>query len=212
MDLYYEQNVVNNNIDERTRKTKTLSIAKAFCYILGLFILISCILVVNFFWVFILMSLPFFCSGIIIGRINKRNNTEYDYIVDDEYLTVAEIYFRARRKLKFKIKLREIESVGVFDSEGYKKIQNSAIKKYLALVNYDDEKSVVYILHRTERGRNILFIEPDRGFVIALRRAIATFSIFDSSMSDLEKRLTKKENEEIFSNNGANVNALGDAK
>ncbi|MCH5165243.1 MAG: hypothetical protein J1G01_02450 [Clostridiales bacterium] len=196
MELYYEQNVTNHNIDERAKKTKTLIIARTIFGMIGLFILISSAVLITMFWAFLLMSLPFFGVTIILGIINKRNNTEYDYVLDDEYFKISEIYYRQRRKLKYAIQLRAIESVGVFDSEGYRKIERNAIKKNLALVNYDDEDSIIYILYYTQKGRKIIFIEPDRGFMIALRRVVSALTVFDKSIADFEKRLTAKEEAE----------------
>lgn len=201
MEQYYEQNVVNNNIDERIKKTKTLSIAKTACLVIALAALFTIILFItddNFLiWLAILcvVSVPFVIAAVIIGMINKRNNIEYDYILDDEKLKVCAIYFRTRRKLKYTVPVHAIESVGVFNSEGYKRIQESAVKKDIALVNYDDEDVILYILYRTEKGKRILFIEPDRGFMIALRRVVSAVMIFDKSVSSLEKKL----NEEIVS-------------
>lgn len=203
MELYFEQNVTNKNVDERTKRTKTLTIAKTACSVIGVFIIVSSAMLgdvfLQFFWIFLLAAAPFFIAMFILGRINKRNNTEYDYVIDDEFIKISEIYFRNSRKLKHTIRLRFVESVGVFDSEGYKKVERSANKKILALVNYDDEDSIVYICYKTDKGvRNIIFIEPNRGFMIALRRAlsVSALTVFDKSVVGLEKRLSQKELEE----------------
>ncbi len=199
MEQYYEQNVVNKNIDERIKKTRTLTIAKTFCTVAAIGILLTSILFVvddSFVaWLGILSvtSVPFIIAAVIIGRINKRNNTEYDYVIDDEYLKVSEIYFRERRKLKHTVRLRSVESAGMFGSEGYKKIESKAEKKILALVNYDNEKTILYLLYSTEKGRRIMFLEPDRGFMIALRRVVSAVNIFDKSMTELEKNLETEE-------------------
>ncbi len=197
MEQYYEQNVVNKNIDERI--TRTLTIAKTFCTVAAIGILLTSILFVvddSFVaWLGILSvtSVPFIIAAVIIGRINKRNNTEYDYVIDDEYLKVSEIYFRERRKLKHSVRLRSVESAGMFGSEGYKKIESKAEKKILTLVNYDNEKTILYLLYSTEKGRRIMFLEPDRGFMIALRRVVSAVNIFDKSMTELEKNLETEE-------------------
>ncbi len=199
MEQYYEQNVVNKNIDERIKKTRTLTIAKTFCTVAAIGILLTSILFVvddSFVaWLGILSvtSVPFIIAAVIIGRVNKRNNTEYDYVIDDEYLKVSEIYFRERRKLKHSVRLRSVESAGMFGSEGYKKIESKAEKKILALVNYDNEKTILYLLYSTEKGRRIMFLEPDRGFMIALRRVVSAVNIFDKSMTELEKNLETEE-------------------
>lgn len=195
MEIYYEQNVVNKNIDERIKKTRTLTIAKTFCIILAVGVLLTSILFVvddsfvAWLGILSLTSVPFIGAAIIIGRINKRNNTEYDYIIDDEYLKVSEIYFRERRKLKHTIRLRSVESAGLFGSDGYKRIESRADKKILALVNYDDEKTILYLLYGTDKGRRIIFLEPDRGFLIALKRVVSAVNVFDKSMTELEKNL-----------------------
>lgn len=199
MEQYYEQNVVNKNIDERIKKTRTLTIAKTFCTVAAIGILLTSILFVvddSFVaWLGILSvtSVPFIIAAVIIGRVNKRNNTEYDYVIDGEYLKVSEIYFRERRKLKHSVRLRAVESAGMFGSEGYKKIESKAEKKILALVNYDNEKTILYLLYSTEKGRRIMFLEPDRGFMIALRRVVSAVNIFDTSMTELEKNLETEE-------------------
>lgn len=203
MDIYYEQNVVNNNIDERAKKTKTLSIAKMVCLVIGMFILVSSAMLLIYFWAFLLVSLPFFAAFFFIGHVNKRNNTEYDYVIDGDNIAISEIYFRERRKLKYAISLRSVESVGVFDSEGYKKIEQSGAKKRLALVNYDDEQAILYIYYNGEKGKQIMFLEPDRGFMIALRRCVSAVTVFDKSISDLEKLLSKKEAETLSTANHA---------
>lgn len=195
MDLYYEQNVVNKNIDERIKKTRTLTIAKTFCTVIAIGVLLTSILFVvddsfvAWLGILSLTSIPFIGAAIIIGRINKRNNTEYDYIIDDEYLKVSEIYFRERRKLKHTVRLRSVESAGMFGSEGYKKIESRADKKILALVNYDNEKTILYLLYGTDKGRKIIFLEPDRGFLIALKRVVSAVNVFDKSMSELERNI-----------------------
>ena len=200
MEQFYEQNVTNRNIDLRAKRTKTLSIAKSVCIVLGVAPLIMTAMFIlgeSFFMVFVLIgvSIPFFVAALVIGYFNKRNNTEYDYVLDGEKITVSEIYYRQSRKVKHTIQLRSIESVGTFDSSGYKKVQNSAVKKHLAIVNFDDEKLIVYIYYYTPKGKNIIFIEPDRGFVIALKRSVAALTVFDDSMNDLIKLLEAKEAE-----------------
>lgn len=201
MEQYYEQNVTNNNIDNRTKRTKTLTVAKSVCLVLGIApLLMTAMFLMNealLFIVFILIALaiPFFVAAIVINYFNKRNNTEYDYVIDGEKITISEIYYRQNRKLKYTIQLRSIESVGTFDSVGYKKVQNNAVKKHLALVNYDDEKVIVYIYYYTPKGKKIIFIEPNRGFVIALKRSVAALTVFDESMDDLIKLLEDREAE-----------------
>ncbi len=202
MEQYYEQNIVNHNIEERAKKTKALTIAKMACIAIAVFVLSASMLFirddyfVQMLGVLALIDIPFVCAAIIIGHINKRNNVEYDYVIDDESLKISEIYYRQRRKLKYTVRLRTIESVGMFDSDGYRKSEMSARKKHLAIVNYDDEKSIIYILYNTDKGKQLIFVEPDRGFLIALRRTVSAISVFDKSMSDFEKILEEKEEEE----------------
>lgn len=202
MEQYYEQNIVNHNIEERAKKTKALTIAKMACIVIAVFVLSTSMLFitadyfVQMLGILALVDIPFVCAVIILGHINKRNNTEYDYVIDDDCLKISEIYYRQRRKLKHTIRLRSVESVGMFDSDGYTKSAANAVKKHLAIVNYDDEKSIIYILYNTEKGRQIIFIEPDRGFMIALRRTVSAVSVFDKSMSEFERILEEREAEE----------------
>lgn len=205
MDLYYEQNVPNKNVDERTKRTKTLLIAKTVCLVFALASIMGSAMFGDYFfdvfWIFLLFAIPFFVAAYVLGKINKRNNTEYDYVLDDEFLRISEIYFREQRKLKHTVRLRFVESVGMFGSEGYKKVEHNVNKKILALVNYDDEDAIMYICYKTDKGeRKILFLEPNRGFVMTLRRALSSVAItvFDKSISDLEKHLAQIEQEEAL--------------
>lgn len=195
--LFYEQSVKNKNIEERAKKTKTLTFFKYACIAIALFVLMTSTVFIRddsfVFWLGILalIATPFVITAIILNRINKKNNTEYDYYIDDEYLKISEIYYRQTRKEKYVIKLRTIESVGVFESEGYRKNEGKATQKQLALVNYDDEKSIIYVLYHSPKGCKMIFIEPDRGFTIALRRAVMAVTVFDKSMHDFEKHFNE---------------------
>lgn len=201
MEQYYEQNVVNHNIEEKMRKTKIFTFAKMACIVLAVFVLMTSMLFMTddsfimWLFIFIAIAVPFIIAAIILGRVNKRNNTEYDYIIDDEKLKISAIYFREQRKLKHSIPLRAIESVGVFESEGYKKIEQTAQKKILALVNFDDEDAIVYVLYNSLKGKQIIFLEPDRGFLIALKRVVSAITVFDKSMAELEKKFNKEESD-----------------
>ncbi len=203
MEQYYEQNVVNHNIDEKIKKTKVLNIAKTVCIVLALFSLMTSLLFignenfVSMIFISIAAAVPFVIASVLIGHINKRHNTEYDYFLDDETLKVYEIYYRERRKLKHTVTLRNIESVGVFDSAGYRKADVAAAKRHFALVNYENEKYIIYILYNAPKGKTMLFIEPDRGFMIALRRVVSAITVFDGSISEFEKTLAKAEAEAI---------------
>lgn len=214
MELYYEQNVVNHNIDEHAKKTKILNFAKTACIVVAVFIVLSSTLFMTdssmlfMIGVVIATAVPFAIAAWVLGRINKRHNTEYDYVVDDENIRISAVYFRAKRKLLHTVRLRNVESVGVFESDGYKKAAASAEKKIMALVNYENEKTIIYILFNTEKGKRILFIEPDRGFMMTLRRAVASYQIFDRSVSDFERELALIEtaNDPVKSNKADNAN------
>lgn len=195
MELYYEQNVVNKNIDEHAKKTKILSFAKTACIILAIFSFLSGAIFIGnnqallIMILFMSAAIPFAAAAFVLGKINKKHNTEYDYMIDDEQIKISAVYFRTKRKPLYTIRLRTIESVGVFESDSYQKAAATAAKKHLALVNYENEKSIIYILFNGEKGKQILFIEPDRGFMITLRRAVATFGIFDKSVAEFERML-----------------------
>lgn len=193
MEQYYEQNVVNQEIDNISKRTRTFSILRMICFGLSIAILIFGTAMLKVYWIFVIAAIPSFAIGCVIGHYNKRANTEYDYVLDNEKISIAEIYYRMRRKQKYNISLRSIESVGAYGSEGYKRIANTIKKKYLALVNFDDEKAVLYMVYNTEKGRFLIFLEPDRTFMLTLRRVVSAVMLFDSSVSDLERRLSEKQ-------------------
>lgn len=197
MEQYYEQNVINHEMDKISNRTRTLSILRLVCFGLSVAILFFGATMLKIYWVFVIAAIPSFAIGLVIGHFNKRANTEYDYVLDNDQISVAAIYYRARRKLKYKIDLRTVESVGAYGSEGYKRNAETVKKKQLALVNFDDEKAVLYIVYNTDKGRFMIFLEPDRTFMLTLRRVVSAIKLFDSSVSDLEKHLSAKQAEII---------------
>lgn len=195
MEQYYEQNVVNYGIDNISKRTRILSILRMICFGLSIAILFLGITMLN--WILAIAAIPSFAVGCVLGHYNKRANTEYDYVLDNEKLCIAEIYYRMRRKQKYKISLRSIESVGAYGSDGYKRAAGSVKKKHLALVNFDDEKTVLYIVYKNDKGKFMIFLEPDRTFMLTLRRVVSAIQLFDSSVSELERCLSVKQAEII---------------
>lgn len=193
--VFYEQNVIKRDIDERTKKTQTLTVAKTVLLMLGVLIDSSVFFLIGmetaqfflFFFVLLGASVPFYVVSLLLGKANKKANTEYDYSLVETRLTVSAVFFRDRRKKLYEIDTAAMISIGAFVSETYKKYDNDNVKKVFALANYDDEDAVAYLVFDTPKGRMLMFFEPDSGMIAALRRAVGRFDVFDSSIKKVSE-------------------------
>lgn len=191
--LYFEQNLISRDFETRQRKNKTNNIVSTAIFAIGIVIIMSCVFTIGLDngWIIIIAliaaSLPFFAISILMNRYAKKRSTEYDYTITDTTITISAVYFRSQRKLLYKIESTQILSVGKFGSQACLRAEKSVEDKRLAVVNYDDENSIAYILYnRPKDGKKVLlFIEPSKEFMINLRRAVSRYEVFDDSVKEI---------------------------
>lgn len=217
MNLYYEQNLLNRKYDTIARKNKTSGIVRTIMLGIAFMLIMSNILVIGTegAWIVVLVllgaSVPFIAVFFVITRIMKLRSTEYDYVINDNLITITAVFFRDARKVKYKINNQQISLIGQYGSDAYKRAENLASKKQYALVNYDDEQAIAFILYTDNKGeKNILFFEPSKDFISALRRAISKYEVFDSSVKDLSFHAQDTEGFEMGAPEKRTVSALSD--
>ncbi|MCI8412686.1 MAG: hypothetical protein HFE47_01130 [Clostridia bacterium] len=194
MEIFYEQNVANPNIDKHKKRTVVLSVLRivllAIGIIAGLFLLgfgvqigKGALTTVIQLGMVVLSVAPFVLTYILLGRFLRNSNTEYDYILNGDVLRIVSVVRRTKRKLSATVRIASVESIGRITGEAYDRYAASKdIKKKFALCNYDNEEKIVYIRYRSEGENFLLHIEPDDEMIASLRKSLPRMGIMDKSM------------------------------
>ena len=193
MEVIFEQNVSNPNIDKHRKRTKFLSVLRYILLAIGIlaaFILLMLgqvkswtdVLIV---FVFALLSLaPGVASFILLGMYLNRTNSEYDYSLHGSVLRIVRITRRTKRKLMSTIYLDAVDSIGKINSESYNRFSSSKeLKKQYAICDYEDEDKLIYIKYRSEGEDFLLHFEPNDEMIKSLRLSLPRMSIMDKSMT-----------------------------
>lgn len=193
MDYYYEQNVENPNIDKHKKRTKVLSVLRytflalgiIFAYFVFFWGTTAKLSAILFSLLFIALELtPVLVVFFLIGKYIKRTNSEYDYLLNGNFLRIVRVICRRKRKLFLTIRLDSVESIGKIESETYARYDASKeIKRQYAVCNYDNEDAIVYMYYHGEDSNCLLHFEPDEEMILTLRKSLPRFSIMDKSMS-----------------------------
>lgn len=200
MDIFYEQNVANPNIDKHRKRSSVLSVVRTVLLVIGIalgYLLFS--FAVNFSSVMsavigiviVIISIsPFVVSFILLGKFLRNTNAEYDYILNGDILRIVKVIRRTKRKLMATVQMSMVESVGKVTCEAYDRYAAAKdIKKQFAVCNYDDEESIVYVRYRNEGEDYLLHLEPDEEMINSIRRSLPRIGIMDKSLTS---PITKK--------------------
>lgn len=191
--IYYEQNLTSFDFEKLQKKNKiTVSVSTAL-FGVGILLIMCCFFAIGVEGAVIIIislicsSIPFFGASILLNRIAKKRLTEYDYVISDTTLSVSAVYARSQRKLLYKIESPQIISVGKFGSDACVRAEKSATHRKVAVVNFNDEDAISYILYNSDKdGKKVLlFIEPSKELIINLRRSISRYEVFDESVASL---------------------------
>ena len=192
MEVFYEQNVNNPNIDKHKKRTTVLSVLRTVFLVIGLlfaFLLIGTVKVGSVLSTVIgivigaLSGAPFVAAYFFIGKFIKNSNSEYDYVLNGNYLRIVRVTRRTKRKLLTTVPVSGIESIGKLSCEAYERYAAAKnVKKLFAVCNYEEEDKIAYIRYRTEGEDFLLHIEPNDEMVASLRKSLPRFSIMDKSM------------------------------
>jgi hypothetical protein len=201
MEVYAEQSVVNDGIDKHSKRTKTFVIFRYACIaaIAVLFFLFWLTpvggesegwtpILLNFVF-YLFMMVPFVLIFIMLGRIIKKTNVEYDYYLNGDVFRVVSVINRKKRKKLLETNVSRFESVGRLSADSYDRYAaDKQTKKVFAFCDYSDEDSVVYIYYSTDGGRLLLHIQPDGEMLTALRRSVSRITVLDKSLNMTVKK------------------------
>ena len=119
MEIFYEQNVANPNIDKHKKRTVVLSVLRivllAIGIIAGLFLLgfgvqigKGALTTVIQLGMVVLSVAPFVLTYILLGRFLRNSNTEYDYILNGDVLRIVSVVRRTKRKLSATVRIASV--------------------------------------------------------------------------------------------------------
>ncbi len=197
MEIFFEQNVDNPNIDKHKKRTTVLSVLSKVFLVLGIVLAIvgiggialpsggNVVLTIALQIVFsLLMGAPFVLAFFLIRRFLRQSNAEFDYILNGNILRIVRITMRVKRKLLATVPMDCVESIGRITCESYERnAANKSIKKQYAVCHYEEEENLAYIRYRSNGEDFLLHIEPNEEMVTALRRSLPRISIMDKSMN-----------------------------
>lgn len=108
MDVYFEQSLINDNIDRHSKRTKTLTVIRYVCIavivlivLLAITLLIDISSVASFFvslLLVLLMMAPFVLTYIFLGRMIANGNLEFDYLLNGSMFRIVKVINRKKRK------------------------------------------------------------------------------------------------------------------
>ena len=112
MEIFFEQNVDNPNIDKHKKRTTVLSVLSKVFLVLGIVLAVvgiggialpssgNVVLTIALQIVFsLLMGAPFVLAFFLIRRFLRQSNAEFDYILNGNILRIVRVTMRVKRKL-----------------------------------------------------------------------------------------------------------------
>lgn len=113
------------------------------------------------------IGLVFFAAGAAFAFFKKDScNIEYDYIVDDNLLTVAKIKNLERRKEVLNLNFSTFKRIEPYSKERVAALQ---AKKLDFSLNEEDRK---YVLFAEQDGQIIIIFEPNEELLGIIKRAL----------------------------------------
>ncbi len=197
MEVYFEKNVTNDNIDRhRTRNVifQVLRIVFIALFIVMLYFNLTykgftleagvAFLILAIFISLLEIALPL--VGIIIfHRLINVLNAEYDYFIVGTTFRVVRVFNRVKRKTFLELPLDSIAMIGLVESESYNRYK--ADKRVKTINAYCNDNSALGYFYVTRDGdKKLLLLELDKNFIINLKKCLNS-TIFDKSVNDFIK-------------------------
>lgn len=211
MEIFYEKNVVNKNIDKHRTRNKILRILQMISLGIFVFIFVSLFSITVYdpdesdmarayvtLIVLLCLLLPL-SLYFLFGWIIKLLTVEYDYVIMGDRLKILKIVNRKKRKPVLDVELSSINLIGLVGGEKFNDLcaaQSANTKKYFC----NPDAFMIYIYLTDYKGRSFIIIEADDEFLINIKKSLKNFSTLDD---DLKKYMLnigrKKENETVLS-------------
>ena len=175
-EIFYEESATLLN--DRSASTKyyifkTISIVSYVLMGLWLFITLFTLnlqayWLVNLLFYFIPLVM-FFLGGFLFGRFKNKLYVEYDYTFVSGSIRVAQVIKNIKRKFVLKFDAKDIEKIGKYDSDTYKKYESMpSVVKMIFTSNYTaaDNKEFYYIVANIDGEKKLMVYECTEMFIV----------------------------------------------
>ena len=175
-EVFYEETATLVNQEKAEKKYNFLKILSIVCYILFTLYAITLFtffspdpnnvafsMVLSLFPLVILLA-----SAIILGKIKNTIYIEYDYTFISGSIRVAKVIKDFKRRTIIKFEAYNIEKIGYYDSETYKKYDMlPGINKKILTHNLSpaENKNFYYIVVNVNGEKNLLIFECTKLFI-----------------------------------------------
>lgn len=202
MEIFFEKNVVNENIDKHKKRNVVFNVIRVLSIIIlviEIYFILSfqgipvdqgALAVVLSILFSVSMILPPIASIVLFSRLLSRLNAEYDYYIAGDVFRVMQVLNRKKRKKFLEASMSAISEVGTLESENFERYNiDKSIKKMNAFCN--DDSLLGYIYFSLDGEKKLLILELDDEFLFALRKALP-MSVLDGSLKKIILEATKK--------------------
>ena len=185
MNLYFEKNVINEEMQSNPAKGKRYEFVRIAVIVLMIILLIVLANSLHwtdngwFFNIVIFISVIAFCLTIILfcGQQLKKHCCEFDYIISNNELKIIRIYNQRKRETILTFDISNIEHIGFASEEAeYKDYEAKSSKKCLATCNSNE--NYLYIYGTVKSTKTLLVCEYDSDFILALKKSVASYGVF----------------------------------
>lgn len=184
MNLYFEKNVINENMRDNPAKGKTFETLRIIVTAIMIVVLTFLLWYVQWTdanWLFnvALFSIvlgPSITLILVFGRLLKKHCCEYDYIISNNELKIIRIYNYKKRETILTLDLSNALRIGFTSEDDFKQCEEKSEKKVAGFCNINEDYLYVF---GTIKGINTLLIcEFDADFITALKKSVASYGVF----------------------------------
>ena len=186
MNLYFEKNVINEKMKDNPAMGKRYEV---FRIVIAVIMIVVCLILANTLgwtdwnWLFnvALFSAiigPCVTLILVLGRLLKKNCSEYDYIIANNEIKIIRIYNQKKRETILTVDISNIENIGFTSEEDYNVANQKAEKNYPAFCNKNDD--YLFIFGTVKSIKTILICEYDGDFIEALKKSVASYGVYST--------------------------------
>ncbi len=157
MDNYFYEQIVEVKNNEEGKKLRVVIIALS----------ILAVLVLNFFLAIIGTIVSVILLVIVFKVFLPKLNIEFEYAITNNYLQIATIYNKEKRKENATIDIREVELIAPANSTKMEYYRNT---KKVFFISGDQNAQLYSILVKTDKGLQNILIEPDDRLVELMKK------------------------------------------
>ena len=167
MDLFLEEVVVKHNRGVQTVAYVVANIMMVLFGLVGLFLLQM--LFMQFSVFALIETILFVGAAVLLFLYRDRVRTEYEYTFTNGDLDFAMVFNNQKRKSLGTMRVKNVETFGPVDSNGFRKIINMpGLKRRNWFLNRDAK--LYYFYYQKESNKNIIVLEPSEEMVELIRK------------------------------------------